>query len=299
MPPIRNKRRQLPNEIVSNIFEYVRERDLQNAMSVCRVWYLEGVRHRHRGGLPHNRISIIQDAVVSKEYLEWAMQNGLYPHDEPNLLKMIINNGNVEMFKIAMNFYIEQKKSSLFCFSYRREFYNILKEVISNYQFHIMKWLLEEFYDIIVHIELFNIIYVKYAEIKYSNNSCNCVILLKMFKYAAEEYKNKLYTENITHIERVVSFGLYELLPILHKDELVKCQGIIGNLIDSRYQKLRQYDVDLCLKWLLENNYSIPSNVSEDYLYALEHPKGYNKITFTIPKYKTYIMRKLLGLDDE
>jgi hypothetical protein len=200
------------------------------------------------------------------------------------------------MLKIALSFYIEWKETIRFL-SYRDEFKNIFKKVISNCgNFHIVKWLFEEFNKMFYEVDIFNIIYEKYCEIKYTSDSRMSAELLDIFKYTVKVYETKFY--DIANMEKVVSLGLYEFLPLLHKDTLVNCGSIIGSLVYSRYSKLRKYDVDLCLKWLLDNNYSIPSNVSLSYLEALEHSRDYDIVPIAIPKFQIYIMRKLLGLGD-
>jgi hypothetical protein len=211
---------------------------------------------------------------------------------------MIIEKGDVEMLKIALSFYIERKDTIMFNLSYRNEFKNIFKEVISNSgNFHIVKWLFEAFNKMFYEVDIFNIIYEKYGEIKYtSSDSRMTTELLDIFKYTVKVYETKFY--DIANMEKVVSLGLYEFLPLLHKDTLVNCGSIIGSLVYSRYSKLRQYDVDLCLKWLLDNNYSIPSNVSLSYLKVLEHSRDYDIVPISIPKFQIYIMMKLLGRGD-
>jgi len=308
MPPIRNKvspnvRKNpysllnLPTEMIGHILSFVPNKSHHSTMSVCRTFHNELSGIRKQRGLPLDKKSSISD-IKTPEMLNWAMKNGLYPHDEPTLITKIIKQGDVEMLKIALSFYIERKDTIMFNLSYRNEFKNIFKEVISNSgNFHIVKWLFEEFNNMFSEVNIFNIIYDKYGEIKYtSSDSRMTAELLDIFKYTVEVYETKFY--DIENMEKVVSLGLYEFLPLLHKDEFVECEGIIGSLVYSRYSKLKQYDVDLCLKWLLDNNYSIPSNVSLSYLEALEHSRDYDIVPIAIPKFQIYIMRKLLGLGD-
>jgi len=288
----------LSTEMIGHILSFVPNKSHHSTMSVCRTFHhqLSGIRKQR--GLPLDKKKSSISDIKTPEMLNWAKENGLYPHDETILINMIIEKGDMEMLKIALSFYIERKDTIMFNLSYRNEFKNIFKEVISNSgNFHIVKWLFEEFNKMFYEVDIFNIIYEKYGEIKYtSSDSRMTTELLDIFKYTVKLYETKFY--DIANMEKVVSLGLYEFLPLLHKDTLVNCGSIIGSLVYSRYSKLRKYDVDLCLKWLLDNNYSIPSNVSLSYLEALEHSRDYDIVPISIPKFQIYIMRKLFGLGD-
>ena len=116
----KNINQTFPVEIIEKILTSAGPRHHHLFMSVCRHWYIiiEGWRYSKK--FNHIRISYIGDSVSSVKYLKWAIQNGLCPKDE-DICKHAIQKGNLVVLKFAL-----EKHSTISIDDYEPDYYQFI-----------------------------------------------------------------------------------------------------------------------------------------------------------------------------
>jgi len=117
----KNINQTFPVEIIEKILTSAGPRHHHLFMSVCRSWYNIIRRWRYSKKFNHKRISYISDSVSSVKYLKWAFKNGLCPKDE-DICRHAIQKGNV----VVLKFSLEKKWSTISIDDYEPDYYQFI-----------------------------------------------------------------------------------------------------------------------------------------------------------------------------
>ena len=238
-----------PVEIIEKILTSAGSRHHHLFMSVCRHWYTIIKGWRDFKKLNHIRISYISDSVSSVQYLKWAFKNGLCSKDE-DICRHAIQKGNV----VVLKFSLEKKWSTISIDDYEPDYYQFitLSDALiipaKNNDIDMLDFIYIKYYDVIEENMKSNIL-----ESAIRNNSIDIVKWTLENKFNIEYHHFKLAVKS--NLKEIINlFRDFQITNYHNMVEFMIESSRLDHFGDFRFFINNGYSFDLekCMKLIVK-----------------------------------------------